>query len=440
MRSLTHESHATTNLTTFPVHTQPQSTQHLSLIVSVQVKSESHNIMTSSPPTEEELEKLREFRSRVSKIYPQSDLKLLAWLRARDLDLAKAEQMLRRHLIWRKNNEIEHLANWKSPKVFFPYIHFGYDKEGAPVYLMPIGRWEMRACIENGDIVPSLRYIYQVLENIISTANKQGIYEGIVICDFDGFGYRQVAHRGVLQGMQEVLRVFESNYPEVLKAAFVINAPKVFNYLFALVKPMLNSRTLGKVQIFGANRPKWQEALLARIDADQIPPYWGGCKKGSDDYCSEAWFMEPLPPNFLKKSASTYDEYGEEWVTIKVPAKDKVDFVFNVRPDQVEDAMLKWGFYTEGYDIGFAVYYGNQEEYLVQPARVESHVQKEEGFCHLDKPGTYTLVFDNSYSRQRAKVLHYSVVMTANLEVEEFHDVNENGADNNNDVNFNVKL
>ncbi|CAG7815173.1 unnamed protein product [Allacma fusca] len=379
--------------------------------------------MSGLGATIEELDKVSKFRTRVGKIYPEPDEKLLPWLRARDLDLVKAEQMLRRHLIWRRNNEIENLKHWRSPKVFFPYMQFGFDKEGCPVFLMPIGRWEIRSAIESGDIVPALRFIYQALETIISSTNKTGIYQGTVICDFDGFGYRQIAHRTVLQGMLEVLRVFEANYPEVLKAAYVINAPTIFNYLFTLIKPLLNSRTLAKVQIFGPNKQKWQEVILRQIDADQIPPFWGGSKPGRDEFCSDDWFMEPLPPNFFKRNGFNFDEFGEEWNSLKVPAREKVLFEYFVKPGS--DSMLKWAFKTDGYDIGFAISYGDddEEDYPVKYDRINSHQSREEGFLNLDRPGKYTVQFDNSYSRTRAKTLHYCIEVTQDPCDENFNEI-----------------
>jgi len=84
----------------------------------------------------QEVEPLAEFRSRVRKVYPLPDVKLLAWLRARNLNVDKAEQMLRRHLIWRKNNEIGKLVLWESPKSFFPYLHSGFDREGTPIFIL----------------------------------------------------------------------------------------------------------------------------------------------------------------------------------------------------------------------------------------------------------------------------------------------------------------
>jgi len=102
----------------------------------------------------------------------------------------------------------------------------------------------------------------------------------------------------------------QSNYPEVLKHSFVINAPKIFNALFNIVKPLLNSRTLAKVQIFNSDKPRWKEALLKLIPEEQIPPHWGGTMKGADEYCSDAWFFEPMPKYFMRKTSSAVDEFG----------------------------------------------------------------------------------------------------------------------------------
>ncbi|CAG7815171.1 unnamed protein product [Allacma fusca] len=360
--------------------------------------------------TIEELEKLSEFRAIVGKIYPESDEKLLPWLRARDLDLVKAEQMLRRHIIWRRNNEIDALKTWRSPVVLYPYMQFGFDKANCPIFMLPVGRWDIRSTIESGDMALSLRFVYQALETVVSTAHKAGNSQGIIILDFDGFTYRQIAHRTVLQGFLEVIRVFDANYPELLKSCYVINAPKIFNALFTLIKPVLNSRTLVKIHIFGPNKPKWQEALLKHTESDQLPPFWGGTRPGRDEFCSDDWFMEPLPPNFFKRGSTNVDEFGEEWATIKVPAREKVLFEYVVKAG--ENSVLKWVFKTDGYDIGFSIYFGEEEDFPVQYQRVNSHEEQEEGFLNLEKPGTYTLEFDNSYSRTRAKTLHYSIGMS----------------------------
>jgi len=65
----------------------------------------------------------------------QGDLYLLSWLRARDLDLGKAEEMFRTSMEWRKANGIDNILNWKVPEMFekeFPFQISGMDKDKCP--------------------------------------------------------------------------------------------------------------------------------------------------------------------------------------------------------------------------------------------------------------------------------------------------------------------
>ena len=94
--------------------------------------------------TEAERTKLVEFRKRVQKFYPKTDAQLVIWLRARGLNVVKAEKMLRRHLVWRRNNQADQLLEWRSAKVYAPYIYLGNDYVGAPVFLFPLGQYEIK--------------------------------------------------------------------------------------------------------------------------------------------------------------------------------------------------------------------------------------------------------------------------------------------------------
>jgi hypothetical protein len=179
------------------------------------------------------------------------DEKLTAFLRVAEGDVERAEEMFRKQLVWRRNNEIESLATWKSPKTYYPILYSGSDLDGGPVYIMPIGHWDTRSAVELGEIVPGLRFILKTLDGIVSATEAKGFYQITVILDFEGFTYYQMAHSSVLQGAFEILSIIEANYPEIIKVAFVINAPRVFHLLWALVKPFLHARTVSKFEIFG---------------------------------------------------------------------------------------------------------------------------------------------------------------------------------------------
>jgi len=48
--------------------------------------------------------------------------------------------------------------------------------------------------------------------------------------------------------------------------------------VFALVKPLLNERTISKIHIYGQDATIWKEALVVSIPADCLPVSYGGTK------------------------------------------------------------------------------------------------------------------------------------------------------------------
>ncbi|CAG7702730.1 unnamed protein product, partial [Allacma fusca] len=67
-----------------------------------------------------------------------------------------------------------------------------------------------------------------------------------------------------------------------------------------------------------------------------------------------------------------------------------------------------WNFRTEDFDIGFSILH-NDKDCILNYQRVDSHLKNQEGALNCEKPGRYTLIFDNTYSVVRAKTLHYMV-------------------------------
>jgi hypothetical protein len=103
----------------------------------------------SSNFSSEEQEKLREFRERVKDIIAESeeyndDYYLIRWLRARGLDVSKAEEMLRKSMKWRQDNAVDGIDLREEVPVkyrkIYPFSTLGQDKEGNPVILFPMGK------------------------------------------------------------------------------------------------------------------------------------------------------------------------------------------------------------------------------------------------------------------------------------------------------------
>ncbi len=61
-----------------------------------------------------------------------------------------------------------------------------------------------------------------------------------------------------------------------LSSVVVPPAHWVFNYGFSMVKPVMGPRTIGKVQVFGCDRKKWERVLLQNIPPEAVPAEYGG--------------------------------------------------------------------------------------------------------------------------------------------------------------------
>ncbi|CAG7822891.1 unnamed protein product, partial [Allacma fusca] len=69
-----------------------------------------------------------------------SNMNLLRFLRARDFKLNLAEDMLRKNLAWRKENDMDNIRNYQVPSHFqqdLPYDVVGFDSGNSPVFILP---------------------------------------------------------------------------------------------------------------------------------------------------------------------------------------------------------------------------------------------------------------------------------------------------------------
>lgn len=66
--------------------------------------------------------------------------------------------------------------------------------------------------------------------------------------------------------------VMDNHYPELLRYAIIVNAPKIFSVLFAMLKPFIPKATLEKIDIYGPEPEKWKAVLQKRFPVEKIPP------------------------------------------------------------------------------------------------------------------------------------------------------------------------
>ncbi|KAJ8964509.1 hypothetical protein NQ314_004797 [Rhamnusium bicolor] len=297
--------------------------------------------------------------------------------KARNWNPEDAEKMLRQSMKWRKQWEVDGaLKEWSPPEVvrlYHPSGTSGYDKNGAPVLVVPFAGLDIVGLLHSTSRQALIRTTIQILEKNMAMAAETGANQVVVIFDVEGFNLRQYAWRP---------------------------APRVFSIAFNVVKKFLNEYTLGKIQLFKSDKKKWLPVVSSNISPENLPKHYGGSLVDPDGN----------PKYTTKKMVPK-----KEFISTVIKKGDRLTLDFIVAE---EGCFLRWDFRTEGHDIRFGVTL-KDEEGIESPAvrhrRVAAHQIDESGVLACQAPAIYTVTFDNSYSLLRSKKIHYSVYITLPL-------------------------
>ena len=88
----------------------------------------------------------------------------------------------------------------------------------------------------------------------------------------------------------------------------------------------------------------------------------------------------------------------------KVKARDKAHLEFEI---QEEGSSILWKFKSDDHDIRFGIFHGETE--VLQMKRVDSHKELQTGVLECKRIGKYRIVFDNSYSYTKEKLVHHKI-------------------------------
>ncbi|XP_043283407.1 SEC14-like protein 2 [Venturia canescens] len=352
---------------------------------------------------------------------------LVRWLRARKWDPNAAEKMLRESLEWRKEWGVDKLEEWEPPQILtdhLPHGLCGFDKEGAPVAVVPFAGLDLYGILHvaprNDMIRITIKHLERYMKVCEEQAKKHGPAAGqvVVIFDMEDFNLRQYMWRPAGEVIIALIQMYEANYPEILKTCFIINAPKVFALAFSIAKKFMNEYTLSKIQIHKADPERWKSEILKMVSKDQLPEHFGGILRdpdGNPRLATKICQGGKIPKEkYTKNIEKEKDIEDFETVTVKKGDKFKIDFT----PEKI-GSILSWEFRSEGHDIKFGIVRKNEDgghEEIVPIHRVAAHQLDEVGVLTCDLPTTYSVVFDNTYSMLRNKKVHYSVRVTAPTE------------------------
>jgi len=341
-------------------------------------------------------------------------------VKSKNLSLEKAEKMLRTSLEWRKDHKIDDiLQTFKVPEVVEKYYYFaiiGHDREGCPVVAFRGGRCDFKGflhCVTNYENLAGCAY---VMESILEDMKQQSIKLGkrinkmVALDDYEGFHIGDVMSKPVLDTISFTLKIFDNNYPEMLKKAYVINAPKAYATMFNFVKPLLNAVTAEKINVYGTEG--WKEALHKDVDPSELPEYWGGNKP--EENIDPKWRKQiqkyvggKIPKSCYRVSSKDFLESKDlETVTVPMGSTVKIE-----REVLAAGSTISWEFITENYEICFGISkkIGNKMEEIVKVEKVNSQYIPEEGKITSTEPATFVFIFDNTFSYLRSKKVTYLI-------------------------------
>ncbi|XP_047417319.1 putative SEC14-like protein 6 isoform X1 [Sciurus carolinensis] len=348
-----------------------------------------------------------------------NDSFLLRWLRAQRFDLQKSEDMLRKHMEFRKQQDLDNILAWEPPEVVKLYSASsicGHDREGSPVWYHIATGLDVKGLffsVSKQDLLrEKLRNCELLLHQCELQTQKLGkkVEKITAVFDLEGLSLRHLWKPGV-ELAQEFLSALEANYPEILKHVIIVRPPSLFAVAFSLIKSYMNEETRRKVVILGDN---WKQELTKFISPDQLPVEFGGTMTdpdGNPKCLTKINYGGEVPKSYhlCKQVRMQY----EHTVTVGRGSSQQVE-----NEILFPGCVLRWQFASDGGDIGFGVFLktkmgerqraGEMTEVLLSQ-RYNAHLVPEDGSLTCLKAGVYVLRFDNTYSLVHSKHISYTV-------------------------------
>ncbi|KAF9047198.1 CRAL/TRIO domain-containing protein, partial [Hymenopellis radicata] len=183
---------------------------------------------------------------------------LLKFLRARNLNVKAAREMLVNTLRWRDEIGVDALMKEEFPQDIFGALGHIYktDKQGVQ-YNIYGGNKDIKAVF--GDVPRFIRWRVKLMEETVAHCDFITVDQTVQIHDYEGVSMSS-RDANSKQAASEASNVFSSHYPELLSKKFFINVPTLMSWIFCT--------------------HEIKKALLAVIDEENLPKRYGGLAEG----------------------------------------------------------------------------------------------------------------------------------------------------------------
>ncbi|CAG9533467.1 unnamed protein product [Cercopithifilaria johnstoni] len=291
-----------------------------------------------------------------------NDAHLLRFLRARDFDVARASDMVQKSVKWRKQHNVDKiLQEFEAPSIlkqFFPGCWHHNDKKGRPVFVLRLGKLDMKGLLRTCGMETIMKFTLSVVEQgLIKTAKATEmlgapISTWTLLVDLEGLSMRHLWRPGI-QALLRIIEVAEAHYPETMGLVLIARAPRVFPVLWTLISPFIDENTRKKFMI-NAGEPVISE-LKKYIEKQYIPEFLGGtcsCMAPEGGHIPKNLY-KPVEENVIEddvlksiyQSANIYKGIPHE-VVVRVTA---------------EGCVLTWDFDILKGECEFLIYYTEKQ-------------------------------------------------------------------------------
>ncbi|KAL3358623.1 hypothetical protein AABB24_015629 [Solanum stoloniferum] len=324
----------------------------------------------------------------------KADVILLKFLRARDFKVSDSLHMLEKCLSWRKEFGADTIlegdfSGFKELEGVVAYMN-GYDRDGHPVCYNAYGVFKDKEMYERifGDeekLKKFLRWRVQVLERGIEQLHFKpgGINSIIQVTDL-----KDMPKRELRVASNQILSLFQDNYPEMVARKIFINVPWYFSVLYSMFSPFLTQRTKSKFVI--AKEGNVAETLYKFIRPEDIPVQYGGLSRPTD--------LQNGPP----KPASEFTVKGGEKVNIQIEGIEG-------------GATITWDIVVGGWDLEYSAEFvpngeGSYTIAVEKPRKIAANEEAIHNSFTSKEAGKMVLSVDNTASRKR-KVAAYRYIV-----------------------------
>jgi len=307
---------------------------------------------------------------------------------------------------WREENNIDSITesfpkheHFERVVSYWPgSLHWtdpGITKDDSIILLQALGRADptIVQTVGKETLVQYHIWCMENLEKIFTrTVEEKGYWPGFVMVeDLQGVGYHTFTPT-VLGMAQELSNITRNYYPDMLRKMYIINVPSIFWLFWKGMQVWMEPRSVGKMELISGNVSVVADKFQAIFDMSTIPERLGG--NSTRDI--------PLG-GYIGVPQTKFREKAKNRVDIPRGSKHSVNYHFE------KDDIVSWEFKVKFYDIGFAIYFmENNMEEIHNSDRCEDK-KVFSGHMDIERTGTYVFVWDNSYSWTRSKNVKFNV-------------------------------